>query len=285
MRSVLGIGCGRGRFLELPLPTACAQRGGPAYSQIGALILMPGNARPSQWDSASDFGPLIQGDGAGRYLHVTGGIARPETNRAVLGRPTNGSLILTHRKYTAQTRPDLGCDAAADFVRALQKNWRGWRFWAVTAGGYLIGGPRGIKPAYVDAGLFYPAGRDDLEQAYLDIEWFSSGDEAVAYVPGLADTGGSDIGGELPEPPETFCEVVTQSYVNQSGNVLTVTVNGGSLPTPYPARVWVFMNGQKLNQGIGQYTLQPDTAPGQSTVTINPLTHFPGSDYQVFLFP
>jgi len=284
MRSIFGIGCGRDTLLPLPLPGDCAGRGAAAYSQIGAVIILPGNTRPSQWDDASSYGPLISGDGAGRYVHVTGEIPRPTPNRGVLGRQTNGSLILTHRAYTLDASVDLGCPEAETFLRGLQKNWKGWRFWAVTAGGKLIGGPSGIKPKFVDAGLFYPGGRDDIEQGYLLIEWFAAGDSAVAYVPGLADTGG-EVGGPIPEQPETFCDVFTQSFSNQTGNVLTVTANGGSLPTPFPARVWVFQQGVKLNQAVGQYTLQPDTAPGQSTITLNPLTHWDSANYQVFLFP
>jgi len=199
-----------------------------------------------------------------------------------LGRVTNGSTVVTHRAYVLDAEVPLGCPGVDTFLRGMQRNWRGWRFWAVTAGGRLLGGPAGIRPGWVDAGIAYPGGRDDLEAGYLTIEWTAAGDAPSAYVPGLTFMEG---GGDTPDEPETFCNVMTQSFPNQATNVLTVTVNAGQLPTPYPARVWVFQNGVKLNQGVGQYTLQPDTSPGQSTITINPLSHFEGSDYQVFLFP
>lgn len=285
MESIRGLGCGRDTFLELPLPGDCAGYGSPLFSQIGAILFLEGRAVPTLWNDSSTWGSLIQGTGSGRYLRVTGALPKPAENRGTVGRPTNGSLIITHRKYTASLAPDLGCPEVADFVRGLQKNWRGWRFWLSTAGGRLIGGPNGIKPAYINAGLAYPGGRDSLEEAYMDIEWFDSVDAATAYVPGLTDGGGDPPGGPLPEPPEITCDMYSQYYVAHTGNTLDVTVNGGNIPAPYATRFWVFQNGQRLNSNVGQYFVTPDTSPGVSTVTINSMTHFDGSNYAVFLFP
>lgn len=280
MRSIFGLGCGRDTLLELPVPGACAGTGAGAFSQIGAVIILPLGTLPAPWDTAPAFeAAFAQG---GRYLPVTGAIPRPVPNRAVLGRVTNGSSVITHRAYALSADVPLGCAGVDTFLAGLQKNWRGWRFWAVTAGGELIGGPTGIQPRYVDAGSAWGGGRDDVKAGYLTIEWTAAGDPATAYVPALTYMGG---GGEQPEPPTTMSAVVVQSFLGQVGNVLTVTVNSGALPTPYPARVWVFQNGVKLHQAVGHYTLQPDTSPGQSTVTVNALTHFDGADYQVFLFP
>jgi hypothetical protein len=277
MQSFFGLGCGRDELLALPLPGSCAGEGAPLFSQVSAVIMGPGALGPADWEDASTYPAFFQG--AGKFLPVTGELPRGVPNRGVVGRPTNGSLIITHRKYTASLAANVRCPEVSAFLLGLQKNWRGFRFWLLTAGGRVIGGARGIKPAYVDAGLEWPDGRDSLERGFLILEWFSTSGADVAYVPALVDDNAGAPGGDT---PENMCDMYSQYFSNQSTNSLTWTANGGQLATPALTRVFVFQNGVKLNQSLGQYTVSQGVTT--ATITINSLTHFPGADYVVFTF-
>ena len=276
MRSIYGIGCGSGELLELPLP-GCAADFVPLFSQIGAIIMLPGNMAPADWEGGRSEYFLT---GPGRFLQAKGALPRAEPIRGTLGRATNGSLIIASRKYVTTLEVPT-CDATIEFVRGLQGNWRGFRFWLLTDGGRLIGGPLGIKPAYVNAGIAYPSGRGSFEQGYLELEWFAGTDEAAAYVPEML-PGGDSIPGDM---PTTTCDMYSQYYNNHTGNVLLWTANGGAIPATPNTRLWVFQNGQKLDVTIGQYTVTANTSPGQSTITINVLTHFDGANYLIVSYP
>jgi len=276
MQSFFGLGCGRDELLALPLPGTCAGEGAPLFSQVSAVIMGPGALGPADWEDAGTYPAFFAG--AGKFLPVTGELPRGVPNRGTVGRATNGSLIMTHRKYTSNLTVNPRCEEVADFLLGLQKNWRGFRFWLLTAGGRVIGGARGIKPAYVDAGLEWAGGRDSLEQGFLTLEWFSTSGADVAYVPALVD----DNAGPVPDVPENMCDMYSQYFSNQAGNTLTWTANGGDLATPALTRVFVFQNGVKLNQSVGQYTVSQGV--GSATITINALTHFEGADYVVFTF-
>lgn len=278
MISIHGIGCGSGALLELPLPGGCETGGPPLFSQVGAALFLPGAMAPADWTGG--YSEYSLGN-AGRYLPVKGALPRGEPIRGTVGRATNGSLIITVRKYTVSLEYAEGCNEGLEFLRGLQGNWRGFRFWLVTDGGRLIGGPLGIKPAYVDAGVAYPSGRGSFEAGYLEIEWYAPNDGATAYVPEMI---GGGEGGEPPAPPEIQCEMYSQYFTGAMSAVLTYTANGGSIPSGPNTRVWVFQNGQRLNPVIGQYSVTPNTAPGESTISISALTHFDGSDYAVFVF-
>lgn len=73
-------------------------------------------------------------------------------------------------------------------------------------------------------------------------------------------------------------ELLTEEYPDSQTHDLVVTINGGVIPSPTNALLWVFQNGQKLSEGLGQYAVVG------STVEVNPLTHFDGSNYEIFLF-
>lgn len=76
--------------------------------------------------------------------------------------------------------------------------------------------------------------------------------------------------------------MIRQAYTNAQSNVLTWTANGGVLTTPYDEYVSVFVNGQKLT--TNDYSVVANSAPGQSTVTINSDIHTNGNSYEIYLF-
>ena len=76
--------------------------------------------------------------------------------------------------------------------------------------------------------------------------------------------------------------MIRQAYTNAQSNVLTWTANGGVLTTPYDEFVSVFVNGQKLT--TNDYSVVANSAPGQSTVTINSDIHTNGNSYEIYLF-
>ena len=76
--------------------------------------------------------------------------------------------------------------------------------------------------------------------------------------------------------------MIRQAYTNAQSNVLTWTANGGVLTTPYDEFVSVFVNGQKLT--TNDYSVVANSAPGQSTVTINSDIHTNGNSYEIYVF-
>lgn len=76
--------------------------------------------------------------------------------------------------------------------------------------------------------------------------------------------------------------MIRQAYTNAQSNVLVWTANGGVLTTPYDEFVSVFVNGQKLT--TNDYLVVANSAPGQSTVTINSDIHIDGNNYEIYLF-
>ena len=273
MSSILGYGCGGGVLSTLPEPGACGASARPLPSQIAAIICAKPGLTPEDWTSVTSVNTFASG--AGKYLPVVGAIPKPEPNRATLGRAANGALITTHKKYIANLRPAVGCGDARTFVDGLGNNWKGFYFWLMTDGGRIIGGPTGIKPAWIDSGAFYPEGRDSLEELFIDIEWFGDDSIPTAFVPGIGLTGVPQ------EPPDNITDMFIQSFPNLQTNAVEVTVNGGVLPTPHDARVWVFQNGNRLNPKEKEYSIIPNSAPGVSTVLINAQNHFDGADYVV----
>ena len=70
--------------------------------------------------------------------------------------------------------------------------------------------------------------------------------------------------------------IFNQEFIATSSNVLTWTQNSGKLPTAnLLAAIHVYQNGQKLIDS--QYSI---TLP--ATITIDPNTHYDGSNYIVF---
>lgn len=64
------------------------------------------------------------------------------------------------------------------------------------------------------------------------------------------------------------------TYLNAASNVLLWTSTVVDLLSD-PLKVIVNQNGIKLNSELGEYSI------AGSSVVINPLTHFAGSDYRV----
>lgn len=75
--------------------------------------------------------------------------------------------------------------------------------------------------------------------------------------------------------------MIRQAFTNAQSNVLTWTVNGGVLTTPYDEYVSVFVQGQKLT--TFDYSVIANSAPGQSEITINSNIHVDGNNYEVYL--
>jgi len=75
--------------------------------------------------------------------------------------------------------------------------------------------------------------------------------------------------------------MIRQAYTNTTSNVLTWTANAGVLPTPYVSSVAVYANGLKLS--VSAFTVTPNSAPGQSTVTIDANIHIDGNNYEIYI--
>lgn len=89
---------------------------------------------------------------------------------------------------------------------------------------------------------------------------------------GSSGGGGTSTGGGATQPAVSSVVVYVQEFINTTSNVLTITENGGTLPTN-AAQVDVYMNGQDLL--TSQWTL------GASTITIDTNTHYDSANYKV----
>ena len=273
--------CGPAQLGAIPVFDAdCPHVAGPRRSQLVGVIILPVSAPgfddwTSKYDVTSGVNNANAENNTGKFLLGKGGIESEETT-AILGRVNK--VTIAHR-FTLTLETLIGCVEQIDFLRRLQGNWLGVRIWGYTAAGTLIGGADGIKPNWVNARLPIGAERSDVEVGQLTVEYIADADPPRAFVPGLF-----TLAAGLEPAPETFTNVVAQTFISQPTASLIWTANGGALETPYNAKVWVFANGQKLLPS-GQYTITPNSGPGQSTITIDSSIHISGNDYQVFLFP
>lgn len=242
-------------------------------------MLPVGLDNPSSWTSKTDIEGLIDntkvGNISGKWLIGFGELAEPEDVTTTVGRTKK---LHCRNTYTLLLNVFLSCNDNEPFLRSLQGNWTGFRFWFYTTGGRFIGGPTGIKPSYVRPAFVYGGNTTDVERATLRIEWWADGDAPTTYLPGI-------FGNSVSSSSSiNEISVYRQAYSNQSSAQLIWTQNSGDLNTPYANNVWVLMNGQKLNPDLGQYTITPDSGPSQSTITIDSLTHFSGANYEVYTF-
>lgn len=272
------LGLGTPNLPTLPEDGWCAGPVSPLLSQIKAVLILPiGLSGPTDWTSSSDIEGLTDnatgGNDTGKWLVGFGEVQRPEAIRITLGR---NKEIITRRRYSLLLNLTLSCEGDYNMVLALQKNWTGFRFWFYTVGGRLIGGANGILPSLVNPSVIYAGQRNSVERGEIVFEWSADGDPMRSYVPGI-------FGNEVaPSSSQFQVNVYRQSFPNQIGATLTWTQNGGEILAPYANNVWVFQNGQKLNQELGQYTVTPGS--GSATIEINGLAHWDGSNYEVYSF-
>lgn len=274
------LSCGPPTLPVLPVDSWCAALSAPLLSQIKAVLMLPvGLNTPDDWTVKADVEGVIGnetvGNSTGKWLVGFGEVPEPEEVTATLGRVKK---IHCRNKYTLLLNMLLSCEENYSFLRSLQGNWTGFRFWFYTVGGRFIGGATGIEPSFVRPTFSYGSGASDIERATLRIEWDADGDAPRTYLPGL-------FGNTIQEQTANFqVAVYRQNYSAQAGAQLIWTTNGGDLNAPYANNLWVLMNGQKLNPDLGQYTVTAGTGPGQSTITIDALTHYSGANYEVYNF-
>lgn len=257
----------------------CVSPDSPLLSQIKAVLILPiGLDAPDDWAAQADVEGAIDntrvGNTAGKWLIGWGELPEPENITTSLGR---AEKIHCHDRYTMLLNV-LVSDQNEAFLRSLQGNWKGFRFWFYTLGGRFVGGSTGICPHYVWPSFSYSGTGQSVEGAALRIEWKSDAAAPRTYLPGL-------FGNAIDSQSTTFeVSVYRQNYSSQSSAELIWTENGGALNAPFANNVWVIQNGQKLNPDLGQYTVNANSGPGQSTITINGNTHFSGSNYEIYTF-
>lgn len=264
----------------LPADGNCFALLAPKRSQIRAVLILPiGLQSPTEWTDSDAVEAVVDnslaGNFSGKWLQGIGEVPLPEAVTATLGSNTQ---IICRRRYTLSLDVLTTCDENYTFLRSMQRNPRGYRFWYYTMADRLIGGPTGITPCFTDAGFIYGPALSDVERGNLRIQWDSDIDHQRALVPGIFSDNISST------PVTVSTNVIRQPFSNASSPSLTWTENGGSLTAPYPNNVWVFQNGQKLYEHLGQYSITPDSGPGESTITVDGTVHYQGANYEVYLF-
>ena len=273
MTNFFSTGCVQSTFPVLPVDVDCIPT--PALSQVAGIVIMPIAAGgPADWTDAISFLDSIDNsdtrDLKGKYFLGVGEIPEAEDITVTLGR---GNIKVVRRRYSLLFSPAWFDDVHYAFFRKLQRGRLNFRFWVATYGGRLLGGPNGIMPSFVTAKMVYGRGNDDREVVNLNLQWFADVDPDRANVPDL-------FGIPKFYFPQQQAELMfyQELYYNQSGNTLVWTANNGVLPSN-SAQIAVYQNGQRKLPA--EYTINFNTAPGQSQVVISSDSHYDGSNYQI----
>ncbi len=272
------LSCAPPTMPTLPSLEGCAGAGSIKASEITAVLVLPiGVPAPaSTYEGVTGvIANSTAGNGVGKWIPVRGDLPRGQDIIALLAR---NHKVLVSRKYTLSAKVFHLCGTEFDFIRTLQRNWTGFRFWFYTRGGQFVGGANGIYPSFVTGGAVY-AQENAAELSDLIIEFESDIDPGRTLIPGIG------LGGSPDFSSTPFnVNIMRQSYPNQTSAALAWTENGGELVAPFANNVWVYQNGQKLNPDLDSYTITPNSAPGQSTITIAAGVHYEEAHYEVFLF-
>ena len=265
--------CTQSAFPVLPGDVDCIPT--PALSQIAGLIIMPVAAgSPATWTDATSFLNVIDNSDAnnkkGKYFLGVGDIPEPEDITVNLGRDV---VKIVRRRHTLNFSPAWFDDIHYTFFRKIQAGKIDFRFWIATYGGRLLGGPYGIMPNFINAKMAYGRANEDREIVNLTFQWYADADPDRADVPDL-------FGIPKFYFPQQQAEIMffQEIYYSHSGNTLVWTANNGTLPTN-GAQIAVYQNGQRKLPV--EYTINYNTAPGQSQVVISSDSHFDGSNYQI----
>lgn len=278
------------RFLDwcesnVAMPAICVDQDQllkPKLSQVCGLLILPfGAAPPSSWVVQSDMEGIIDNsvsdNSKAKYIAGKGGVDEPEEIVVRLGKRERKRVELL---YTLEIEFSIRTNKQYTFLQKFQRNYKAFRFWYTTTGGRLLGGAKGITPHYIFP--FAPLGssNDDVEKGIIRIQWFSDAEPSRTsindfYTPVITDS--------------NFPEIMfyQQSYEEVTSATLTWTENSGTLPTSNTdAQVWVYQNGQKLdpNTTPAAYTINHNTAAGESEIVINSNIHFSGASYEVQAF-
>lgn len=160
---------------DLPLLTAdpnCEAVSSVFAAQIAEWFLVPcGIDPPESWSDYATWVQFIDNTQAGgsRRIVGTGGIAEPTEIETSLPRRTGRRISL--RSYTATLSTIQATNATYNLATRFQKGHIGFRFWACTVAGRIIGGSKGIKPELISAAVVYGDARGDVESVTFRIEW------------------------------------------------------------------------------------------------------------------
>lgn len=270
-------GC-TGEILLPSLPTSYRSELPPLLSQVSGLLILPKGAQgPASWVVASNITDIIDNtvtdNSAGKWLVGRGRIPKPEEVIINLGKIHRE---IESRIYALTFEVNIRCNEIYAFLQTIQKNYTAFDFWYNTRGGRLFGGPNGLCPEFVTGWTEYSEDANGVERGFIQIVWRSCMDPLRTLLSIDLDSEGS------PGTP-TIANVMfyQQSFPLASSSTLAWTTNSGVLPsTNEAAQIWVFQNGQKLENTV-QYSVSHLTGPGESEININALTHYAGANYEV----
>lgn len=274
-------------FLELgaiPVNQDCTPS--PRLSEITTILMLPFGAKsPADWTNYDDISGVIDNSiSDNQYAKLIVGKGAIQE-----GTPVNYNLGLQVKTvgYRKELRFEIPIiyDQQYTLLQKLQSGALNYRFWFGTLGGRFIGGSTGIKPDYSTADYSYLSDENSTETGIWNVGWYEDGaalrtdhfdllgvNVASGVSGGSPGSGGDESGG-------TTVNYYYQKFT--TGPTLTWTQNSGGLPSANTtAQVMVFQNGQKLVQD-SSYTLNPDSAPGESQIIINGVVHWEGSIYEV----
>ena len=266
---------GPATFTAIEACDNCQTFTAPPRDEIALLFIAPHGCRmPRTWTDDSEFLTLIDNtDTTGEFMHVVTGRGSLEAT----------DITADLRTYTELCRRVFTCTHVVEasennyaLARLFERNYTAFRLWFMTVDGYLYGGQTGIQVRYTTANLGKGGESDDVENFPLTLVWHADGSAGRVYAPLLI--GKPDV----PEEEYQTFDMYRQQFTAHNSQTLTWTQNSGNLPTNTTVRAWVFMNGQKLLPS--QYSVTPNTGPGESTFTIAADTHFDGANYEVYTF-
>lgn len=247
----------------------------PRHSQLAGLVMLPlGAPLPTNWANAEAFLSVIdntEAEGrAGKYFLGVGDMPEAEDIIVTLGR---AHREIAARRWTVNFAPGIAVASQYAFLRRLQVAPRNMRVWLATMGGRLLGGPEGIRPEYITAKTLYGGATEDLEAAKIILQWTACAEPDRADVPALFNI--DSPAGLVPGIGEGMgnIKVISQQFYDQAGAVLTFTENSGTIPAD--SLVGVYQNGQRM--------LPIQFVRAGNVITIDALSHFEGSNYEVII--
>lgn len=270
----IGCHCEQSVLAGLPADIDCSYV--PRASQLAGMVILPlGAPLPTDWTSADEFLSVIDNTELygrkGKYFIGIGDIAEAEDIIVPLGR---AHRHIAARRWTANFAPGIALPSQYKFLRKLQTAPRNMRVWFATMGGRLLGGPQGIRLEFLTAKTLYGGGSEDLEAAKITAQWLSCVEPDRTDLPELFNI--DSYVSLLPDVGECMMgniKVIAQQFYNQTSAVFTFTENGGIIPPD--SLVGVYQNGQRM--------LPIQFTRVGSVFTIDSLSHFPGSNYEVVI--
>ena len=147
-------------------------------SQVCAAIILPDGATPpTDWSTYEGWaGTIDNSDLTGtkaRYLVGIGSFL--PTNQVIVDLGEQRLEEVRDREYTFQHAVLNMALGHLNFGRQIEQGYKDFGIWLETLGGRIVGGPKGMRPVFVDAKFPLEGGKSSTERMDLTMKFFFPG--------------------------------------------------------------------------------------------------------------